>query len=194
MTGKVLDDSLVPLSVGREQSSLLFDEQVIEKAVADVAENLNRHCASEPWVLICVLNGGLVFCGHLLPLLRFELVLDYVRVSRYGKDTHGGALEWRAQQETSLAGKNVLLIDDIFDEGATLKAIALYCQAQGASQVRSAVLVNKQHDRKVPGFHPDHVGLECPDKYVFGFGMDLHGGYRNLPAIHVLAGDQGVAD
>lgn len=80
----------------------------------------------------------------------------------------------------------MLVIDDIFDEGDTLKAIVAEVRRQGAAAVYSAVLVNKRHDRKAAGLTVDFVGLEVPDRYVFGCGMDYKEYWRNLPAIYAV--------
>lgn len=172
-----------PLAPGNPMSQVIFDEQAIRLAIEKLSDNLNRICKDEEWIAICVLKGGLVFCGHLLPLLTFDICLDYMRVSRYEEGTSGGELTWHVEPQMSLAQKNVLLIDDIFDEGKTLEAMIQYCQQAGAKKVMSAVLLNKLHERKVSGLMPDQIGLECPDRYVYGFGMDLGGRYRNLPRI-----------
>lgn len=167
-------------------SEVLYKEEEISSALSDLAEKLNRHCAGKEWVGICVLNGGLVFTGHLFPRLSFDMRQDYVRVSRYQDNIEGKELSWRAQPETLLKEKNVLLFDDIFDEGKTLKAVMEYCKLQGAGEVVSVVLIEKNHGRKVENFRPDYVGLSCPDIYVYGFGMDYKGLYRNLPEIRMV--------
>ena len=83
-------------------------------------------------------------------------------------------------------GSVVLVVDDIFDEGDTLKAILDQVRRQGAAAVYSAVLVNKRHERKVPGLTVDFVGLDVPDRYVFGCGMDYKEYWRQLPAIYAV--------
>ena len=82
--------------------------------------------------------------------------------------------------------RRVLLVDDILDEGHTLLAVKRWCEDQGAADVRVAVLAVKNHDRRVEGIEADHVGVEVPDRYVFGYGMDYHEQGRNLPAIYAL--------
>jgi len=83
-------------------------------------------------------------------------------------------------------GRRVLLADDILDEGHTLLAIKQWCEDQGAADVRVAVLAVKVHDRCVEGIEADYVGVEVPDRYVFGYGMDFQEQGRNLPAIYAL--------
>lgn len=168
------------------QSSLLYSRKQIDSALHQLAGALNRYCEGGEWLVICILNGGLVFTGQLLPRLLFAVQQDFIRISRYQGGTSGGQLNWYARPETPLKGKRILLLDDIFDEGKTLKAVMEYCQQEGAEEVISSVLIEKRHDRKVKHFKPDFVGLTCPDAYVYGFGMDYNELYRNLPEIRML--------
>ncbi|MDS4039831.1 MAG: phosphoribosyltransferase family protein, partial [Candidatus Competibacter sp.] len=98
--------------------------------------------------------------------------------------TRGGEMDWIAPPRPEVAGQVVLVVDDIFDEGDTLEAILAEVRRRGATAVYSAVLVDKRHDRKVSGLTVDFVGLEVPDRYVFGCGMDYKEYWRQLPAIY----------
>ena len=91
-----------------------------------------------------------------------------------------------SKPEISLQGRTVLVIDDILDEGHTLEQVLEFCRDAGASRVFSAVLIEKQHDRRIPGISADFVGLQVEDKYVFGFGMDYRNYLRNLNGIYAL--------
>jgi len=168
-------------------SRVLYERERIARAIDDLAGKLNERCRHGEWVVLCVMNGGLVFSSELMLRLDVTVRLDFVRVFRYRDTTSGGRLEWRAKPETDLEGKQVLLLDDIFDEGSTLAAIEDFCRQQRTADLVTAVLVEKLHDRKAGDFKPDLVGLTCPDAYVFGFGMDYHGLWRNLPEIRQLS-------
>jgi hypoxanthine phosphoribosyltransferase len=140
-------------------------------------------------VVVCVMNGGLIFAGQLLTKLVFPLELTYVHATRYGDETIGAGLNWISQPANDLAGRTVLLLDDILDEGVTLDAIIEWCKRQGAAEVLTAVLVNKQHDRKVtPGFRADFTGIETSDRFLFGYGLDYRGYWRNAPGIYAVKG------
>ena len=142
---------------------------------------------SEPLV-ICVMQGGLIPTGLLLSRLSFPLQIDYLHASRYGGRTRGGELDWKVLPHHELQGRTVLLVDDIHDEGVTLKAIIEHCKAHGAETVLSAVLINKVHDRK--GAPPaDFVGLDVVDRYLFGYGMDYKGHLRNASGIYAVYSD-----
>jgi hypoxanthine phosphoribosyltransferase len=123
--------------------------------------------------------------GQLLPRLLFSLQLESIHATRYGGTTRGGELNWHARPRTSLHGRNILLVDDILDEGLTLRALVNYCHSEGAERVGTAVLVRKQRET-APAIEVDYYGLEVPDRYVFGCGMDLHDYHRQLPGIYAI--------
>lgn len=138
--------------------------------------------ASNP-LLVCVMTGGVVPFGKLLPRLSFPLQIDYVHATRYGRQLVGGQLQWLVGPREEPKARTVLLVDDILDEGATLAGIEQRYRAEGAREVYKAVLVVKDrrrtHDVKV-----DFAGLDVPDRYVFGYGMDYKGYLRNAPGIY----------
>ena len=139
-------------------------------------------------LVLCVMSGGLVYCGRLLGRLHFPLELDYVHVARYRESTRGGSLDWVAKPRQSVTGRQVLVVDDVLDEGETLRAIRRSALSEGAARVWTTVLVRK----KTPGnprIDIDFTALECPDRYLFGCGMDYRGYWRNLPAIYALPED-----
>jgi len=171
------------------RSTIVFSEAEINAAVARLAEQVNAHCGDDDWLFLCVMNGGLVFTGELMKRVSVRMELDFVRVSRYGKATTGGELHWHAEPEHNLSGRRVLLLDDIFDDGHTLAALLDFCQTQGVAEVRSCVLLEKDHNRPKAEVRPDWIGLVCPDLYVFGYGMDYEGYYRNLADVRALVDD-----
>ena len=169
-----------------QQAECLYDRTTVEAAFDRMASRINGDLAGAAAVVICVMNGGLVASGILLPRLDFLLRLDYMHASRYRERVSGDELHWKVEPTQPLAGKNLLIVDDILDEGYTLDAIIRFCQGQSPASVRAAVLVQKQHDR---GVRPavDYVGLQVPDRYVFGYGMDYKGFWRNAPGIYAVA-------
>ncbi len=137
-------------------------------------------------LLVCLMNGGVVPFGKLLPRLQFPLQVDYVHATRYRQRLTGGDLHWLAGPFVPARQRTVLLVDDILDEGATLAAIERRYQAEGAAAIYKAVLVSKDRRRSVP-VEADFVGLEIPDRYVFGYGMDYQGYLRNAAGIYAVA-------
>ncbi|HHM05272.1 MAG TPA: hypoxanthine-guanine phosphoribosyltransferase [Gammaproteobacteria bacterium] len=175
-----------------ETAEVIYTEEAVEAAYGRMAEAIAARLADTNPVVLPVMLGGMVPAGRLLPRLRFPLRLDYIHATRYRGATHGGALRWLARPHSDLAGQVVLLIDDILDEGITLAAIAAHCREQGAREVYTAVLLDKEHNRK-NGFAAEFVGLPVVDRYVFGCGMDYQGYGRNLPAVYALAEQAGGA-
>lgn len=113
------------------------------------------------------------------------LRVDYLHATRYRGETSGADLQWRVEPVINLAGHDVLIIDDILDEGYTLDAIIDFCRLRQAASVSAAVLVRKQHQR---GVKPSvsYIGLDVPDRYVFGAGMDYKGYWRNAEGIFAV--------
>jgi hypoxanthine phosphoribosyltransferase len=136
-------------------------------------------------LVLPVMGGAIVFAGQLLPRLDFALDFDYLHVTRYRGKTQGGTVEWRVLPGKSVAGRTVLVIDDILDEGETLHAVRQKLQEMGAGRIYTAVLADKQIQRDKP-IKADFVGLKVPDRFVFGCGMDAYGLWRNLPEIRAL--------
>jgi hypoxanthine phosphoribosyltransferase len=164
-------------------ADVLFTEAQVEAALDKMAENINRSLADRNPLLLCVMNGGIVVAGKLIPRLNMPLEIDAINASRYRNQTSGSCLEWKLKPGTPLAGRTVLIIDDILDEGITLKAIVSYCLEQGAAEVLSAVLIDKKLDHRKP-ITADFVGLETENRYLFGYGMDYKGYLRNAAGIY----------
>ena len=113
--------------------------------------------------------------------------MDYCHVTRYAGDTKAGGLQWRELPHLSLDNHSVIIVDDIYDEGITLQAVADYCRQAGAVRVATAVMVVKERQPVAGVAPPDFTtGLTVPDRYVFGCGMDVYGRWRHLPAIYAL--------
>jgi hypoxanthine phosphoribosyltransferase len=120
-----------------------------------------------------------------LPLLRFPLDLDYIHASRYGRETRGAQIDWRVAPPAEVRGRALLVLDDILDGGQTMAAIRERLLELGAASFHCAVLVEKRLARAKP-IRADFVGLEIADRFVFGYGMDAKGYWRNLPEIRAM--------
>lgn len=167
----------------------LVSEQQVAAAIENMAKVITDRLQDRNPLLFCVMNGGLIFTGQLLPLLKFPVQAEYLHATRYHQETTGGLLEWKLKPDANMNGRTVLIVDDILDEGTTLDAIADYCRSQGATEVLTAVLVDKQHDRKVrPDLKADFTGMEVEDRFLFGYGMDYKGYWRNAPGIYAVKG------
>lgn len=168
-----------------EQAELIYDQGQVEQATDRMAVEITADLEDQNPVFMCVMNGGMIPLGMLLPRLHFLLRVDYLHATRYRERTYGTDLEWKQHHSLSLENETVVIVDDILDEGYTLEAIKRYCMEAGARQVLSAVLVEKEHDRGAD-YQADYVGLLAPDRYLFGYGMDYKGYWRNANGIFAL--------
>jgi hypoxanthine phosphoribosyltransferase len=165
---------------------MLHDDAALEAVIARMATDITGTLEGERAVFLTVMNGGMFFAAAFALAIGCDLEFDYVHATRYGDATVGRDVRWLHHPRVKLAGRTVILADDILDEGYTLAALRDYCVAEGAKRVLVAVLCEKRHDRRVPGLQADFVGVEVPDRYVFGYGLDYFGQGRNLPAIYAL--------
>jgi len=171
-----------------QNAELLYSEQQVQSAVQCVAQEINATLAEQHPLLLSVMGGAVVFTGQLLPLLNFPLDFDYVHVSRYGNARKGGEVHWQVAPRENVRGRVVLVVDDILDEGETMDAIKQRVMELGATRFYSAVFADKDTGREKP-VRADYVGMTVPDRFVFGYGMDIHGAWRNLPAIYAVKED-----
>ena len=170
------------------KSTCLFSKTEVDAALDRMATAISYQYSHKDPVFLCVVVGGIVTLGNLLPRLDFPLEVDYVHATRYNNDTVGQDLTWKVVPDTPLAGRTVVIVDDILDGGITLKAVVEYCLAQGAAEVVTVVLLDKVNARLPEGLQtPDFSGLQVDNHYVFGYGMDYKGYLRNAPGIYVVS-------
>lgn len=170
------------------KATCIYSKAQIDKALDQMAHEISEKLSHSNPIFLCVVIGGIIPLGNLLPRLDFPLELDYIHVSRYRGDIVGKDLQWKVLPSSSLKGRTVVIVDDILDGGVTMEAIVNYCHEQGAKEVFTAVLVDKLEAR-LPGGHPeaDFCGLKVDNHYVFGFGLDYKEYLRNAPGIYRVA-------
>ena len=168
-----------------DEADLLVSAEESALAVRRVAGQISARLAAANPLVLAVMGGAVVFTGQLLPQLCFPLDFDYLHVTRYGDVTQGGQLQWIVEPRVPVTGRVVLVLDDILDEGVTLAAISQRLREQGASQVLCAVFADKTLGRSKP-ITADFIGVQLPNRYVFGYGMDVKGAWRNLPAVYAM--------
>lgn len=181
-----MNTSIPQLNDALERASVIHERAAIQSATRRMAAEIRRDLAGQRPLFLTIMHGGMLFASELSLELGFDVEFDYLHATRYRGETSGGGLQWLRRPERDMSGRAVLLVDDILDEGPTLVAVREWCQAQGADSVHIAVMCWKRHGRGVPGLSPEYWGLEVPDRYVFGYGMDFHEQGRNLPAIYAL--------
>ncbi|MFO1321512.1 MAG: hypoxanthine-guanine phosphoribosyltransferase [Burkholderiales bacterium] len=168
-----------------EDSELLCTQAAVEAAVDRIATELAARLSEAMPLLLVVMRGATVFFGQLLPRLGFPLEVDYIHATRYGDTTAGSQVEWRVRPRESVRGRVVVVVDDVLDEGHTLAAVRQALLEEGAAEVLIAVFCEKDLGRPKP-IAADFTGLRLPNRYVFGYGMDVNGAWRNLPAVYAL--------
>ncbi len=179
-------DSHPSISEALRDADLIHGRPDLNAAIIEMGEKIDVALNGEVPVFLSVMHGGLIFAGALALSITTDLFFDYVHATRYRGQLSGGELHWIKRPDADLTGRIVILADDILDEGYTLRAIRDYCLERGAKHVLIAVMCRKVHGRTAPGIHADFCGVEVPDRYVFGYGMDFHGQGRNLPGIYAL--------
>ena len=163
----------------------LCSAEFVSAAVSRVAQEITQQLGEAYPIVLSVMGGAIVFAGHLLPQLRFPLDLDYVHATRYRNSTQGQDIAWKVMPKEDVKDRVVLVVDDILDEGHTLAAVRDKLLQMGAAKFYCAVLAEKEIGQTKP-IKADFVGLQLPNRYVFGYGMDVHGMWRNLPEIYAL--------
>ncbi len=184
-----MTDTVAEMNQIMAEADCLVDEQQVQNAIRKMASDITSRLKESNPLVFCVMNGGLIFTGQLLPQLKFPVQAEYLHATRYRQETTGGILEWKLRPAADMTGRTILIVDDILDEGTTLCAIADFCRSAGAAEVLTAVLVDKIHDRKArPDLKADFTGLEVEDRFLFGYGMDYKGYWRNAPGIYAVKG------
>ena len=168
-----------------ETAELLYGGDEVRAAVDRMARDIAAKLRDEFPVVLSVMGGAAIFTGQLLPQLRFPLEFGAIEVTRYNNDIQGRDITWTLAPRDNVRDRVVLVIDDILDEGITLSAIRKRLLEMGARKVLCAVFADKDLGRAKP-ISADFVGVRVPNRYVFGFGMDAYGLWRNLPAIYAL--------
>lgn len=171
-----------------DNAECVASEDAVQAAINRLAGEITDALEQGFPLVLAVMGGAVVFAGQLLPRLNFPLEFDYLHVTRYRGETRGGEVAWRVLPGQNIVGRNVLVLDDILDEGETLAAIRDKLMDMGATRVWSAVLTDKLNGLSKP-VRADFSGLTVPDRFVFGCGMDAYGLWRNLPAIYALGSE-----
>jgi hypoxanthine phosphoribosyltransferase len=164
----------------------LIDESSIRDRLAAMGRQIERDYRNKPLTIVAVLTGSLMALSDLVRQIRIPLRIALVQASSYrGATTTATTLVINEAFAPDVAGRDVLLLDDILDTGQTLSALVQHIQDRGAATVRTAVLLRKIGRQVVP-FEPDYCGFEIPDVFVVGYGLDYNDDYRHLPYVGVL--------
>ena len=170
----------------KDVEKILVSEEQIAETVKKIADDINRDLNGEPLLVIVILKGSTPFAMDLIKKLDMPVELDFMQVSSYGKSTvSDGFIKVKRDIEQDISGKNVLIVEDIIDSGNTLFKLKTLFQSRNAKTVRICTLLDKP-SRRVVDVKVDYAGIEIPDEFAIGYGLDYDELYRNLPYIGVL--------
>lgn len=165
-------------------SEIVVSDEVLQKRIAELGAEINRDYQGEAVLLVCILRGGVMFLTDLMRYLTIPVQLDFMAVSSYaiGARQSSGQARITLDLQTDIAGRNVLLVEDIVDSGYTLEAVLSLLHTRHPKSLKTCVLLDKVERREVE-VPIDYCGFVIPDKFVFGYGLDIDEYYRNLPFI-----------
>lgn len=173
----------------QDNAELLYSAEEVEHALEKMAKEITLVFSDRNPIVLCMMIGGMITAGKLIPLLNFPLQIEYIHATRYHGTTQGEALQWIRKPTHSLHDRSVLLIDDILDHGITLAATIQACKNQQAKYIKTAILVDKQVAQERQLKHADFTGLMVPDRYIFGYGLDYKTYLRNAHGIYAIKKD-----
>lgn len=168
-----------------EKLECLLTEDEVQTKVQELAIRINRDYAGKELLVIGILRGAFIFMADLVRKLEIPVTVDFIAVSSYGDATKSsGIVRILKDLDESVAGRHILLVEDIVDTGLTLKYLRDHLQARGPASLRVCTLLDKPERRRVD-LRPDYNGFTIPDYFVVGYGLDCGQCYRNLPGIYI---------
>ena len=172
---------------GREIAKILVSKEDIKARVKELAEKINRDYAGEPLLVVCILRGATIFFADLFRELTGDVEVDFIAVSSYGSGaSSSGEVKLLKDFSAPVAGKHLLIVEDIIDTGTTLVYLKKLLEARRPASIKLCALLDKPSRRKVE-LEGDYIGFEIPNEYVVGYGLDFNEKFRNLPDVCVLA-------
>jgi hypoxanthine phosphoribosyltransferase len=168
-------------------TEILIDENTLQNRIKELAQEINRDYAGKDLLLICILRGGIVFLVDLMRYITVPLQLDFMAVTSYGAGMResGGSVRLSLDLKTDIRHKEVLLVEDIVDSGNTIAYVLEFLQTRQPRSLKVCTLLDKE-ERRETSVPIDYRGFSIPNKFVFGYGLDLDEYYRNLPFIAVV--------
>ena len=172
---------------GKEIAKIPVSKEDIAKRVRELAAEINRDYAGKPLMVVCILRGATIFFAGLFRELTGDVEVDFIAVSSYGSGVaSSGEVKMLKDFSSPVAGKHLLIVEDIIDTGTTLVYLKKLLEARQPASIKLCALLDKPSRRKVE-LKGDYVGFEIPNEYVVGFGLDFNEKFRNLPDVCVLA-------
>jgi len=176
-------------NIEKDIEYILVDEHTLKDIVKNIADKVSDHYrnSDKKLVLVGILKGAVVFFADLIKELSIPVEIDFMKVSSYGDST----VSTRKVNilldinRKDMSDCDILIVEDIIDSGNTLNYLVDYIKSKGANSVRTCTLLDKPSRREVD-FNADYVGVEIPDEFVVGYGLDYAEKYRSLPFVGVL--------
>ncbi|SKA72733.1 hypoxanthine phosphoribosyltransferase [Desulfobaculum bizertense DSM 18034] len=164
---------------------VVVSAEEIQKRIDELGAEITEHFQGEPVTVVCVLKGGFLFFADLVRSIKLDLELDFVRLASYGKGTESGELVFSKDLETSIKGKNVLIVEDIVDTGHSMDFLLRTLDERNPKRLALAALVDK-HERREADVKVDFYGFHLAEGFIIGYGMDFAEKYRELDGIYEL--------
>ena len=163
---------------------VLVSEPAVQERVRELGAQISRDYAGEELLVVCVLRGGITFAADLTRQINLPHELDCISLSSYGVGNYAssGNVRVNLDLEANIEGRHVLLVEDMVDSGRTLARVLDMLRTRGPKSLKVCVLLDKKERREVP-VACDYVGFDVPDKYIFGYGIDIDEHFRHLPFI-----------
>lgn len=169
-----------------EKVRVLLPEEIVDKRICQIAEQISKDYEGKEIHLICVLKGGVFFMCELAKRLSVPVSMDFMALSSYGSSTESsGSITVKKELDENIEGKDVLVVEDIVDSGRTLKFLLEELRSRNPASVHLCTLLDKP-ERRVVDIQADYTCFEIPDEFVVGYGLDYAQKYRNLPYIGVV--------
>jgi hypoxanthine phosphoribosyltransferase len=168
-------------------AEVLFTEEVLQKRIAELGAEISEDYQGEELILVCILRGGILFLADLMRKITVPHTIDFMAVTSYGVGARQTTGQARISLDliTNIQNRNVVLVEDIVDSGYTIKAVLELLSARKPKSLKVCALLNKS-ERRETEVPIDYCGFVIPDKFIFGYGLDLDEYYRNLPFVAAL--------
>ena len=164
---------------------ILISKESLAKRVEELGDQITADYEGKDPVVIGVLRGSFIFLADLVRAIKMPLSLDFMIAKSYAGTETTGEVRILKDADVKVAGKHVLIVEDIIDSGFTLSKLVPYFENRNAASVRICTALNKPSRRQVKDLHVDYVGFEIPDAFVVGYGLDFNDGMRNFPEIRI---------
>lgn len=170
----------------KDVKKILISEDEIQNKIKILANNINKDYENKDLLMLCILKGSIMFMGDLMKRISIYATIDFMSLSSYGNSiTSSGSVKILKDLDSSVEGKDVLIVEDIIDTGITLNYVCEYLKNKGVNSVEIVTLLDKPSGRKID-IKAKYVGFEVGNEFVIGYGLDFAEKYRNLPYVGVL--------